>query len=74
LFSGAALEIEFLNAISVQNDDARFLGVGGVDQHLLGHKQTLRGARRTMGPDAGCGRARKRRLWPTRPGDRFAKR
>ncbi len=51
--AGAAFEIEFLNLVSVQDDDPRFLGVGGVDQHLLGHRSGLRGARRARGPGAG---------------------
>ena len=45
LFAVLAFEIEFFNAVSVDHNHARLFGVGCVDQHSLGHKNYLHGAR-----------------------------
>ncbi len=44
------LEIELFNLVSVHHHDPSFLGMGGVDQHLLGHDVPLRPACRRPCP------------------------
>ena len=39
LFLVGRLEIEFLDAVTANDDDAGFLRVGGIDQHFVGHER-----------------------------------
>jgi hypothetical protein len=53
LFPALAFEVEFLNPASIHDDDTRFFGVRGVDEHLLCHRLSLSGSWRAQGAAAG---------------------
>ncbi len=66
LFPVFGFEVEFLNAISADDDHPSFLGVAGIDEHFIGHKarlSTLAPGRSAVGAEARIAKAGERTLF-----------
>ena len=55
LLLGRGLDVEILEAVTVQHHNAGFFRVGGVDQHAFGHGSCVSGAPAGGARKARCG-------------------